>query len=290
MKKDLALKADRWKILSLSICSLRKIYKKEKIKVVCYTEPPEFFKKNINTLNLEIVQLEIKNEKIFKKFNSKELPLFEVNKHLLLKICDFISLAKDDEKVAVLDCDIFFINKFNEDKIDFEKINLAEFKPTGCLNSGLIIANAKSESFSILQKSLQKEIEVICNEKFNQQKYIEINFGKEWLDWRLKSLNIKAKEIKTNHLFFQEEILLNSIKNKNEKIFNDMGLENNGYLWKSKKINFRNIHMINHSPKQIEEILNSLNYFNKKEKNKNSNKYENEINLIKKILKKKICF
>lgn len=287
----------RWKILLISIMMLRKIYKDDNVKVICYNDPPNFFLRKKEKLKIQIIKKS--NMLLEKRFNFKGSfeNLYNSHKNCIYKAINFFEISSNtNSKAILLDCDVFLLSKFSG--FDWSKICVYCPEETNIVpkvNVGVVGYHTSSSAFDFAKKIFFKNIENIMKEDFDQTKYIKKALSEEWLNWRLSSINLNKKEIKKNILLIQEEIIFNYIfkyQNKNNFFYN-IGIENNGMilstkdLYKEKKIN--NFHLMGIFPNELECLLSELSCTKIISKNiiiKNC-KNNIDIKILEKILKNK---
>jgi hypothetical protein len=76
----------------------------------------------------------------------------------------------------------------------------------------------------------------------------------------LSTLELSSSEINGEKLFIQEEIINNFMFKKCPELFYNIGIKNNGFIFK-KEVN--NLHLMNYSPDDICNIAININYFKK---------------------------
>jgi hypothetical protein len=257
----------RWLLLVFSIISLRKIYQYNAINVVCYTNPPDYIIDLQDKINFKIIFIQdhfIKIEKFFDDSN----PVFQINKKLIYKVLDFLQIiSKENQKAILLDCDILFISKF--ENINWQKVSLycdksytlsSSLAGISYVNTGVVALDSSSVSFIDYKKNFEQQVLNMTQEGFDQKKYIILSMGQKWLDWRLTTLELSTSEVNSERLLIQEEIINNFMFKKNPVLFHNIGINNNGFVFK-KEVN--NLHLINYSPEDICNIAININYFKK---------------------------
>lgn len=247
----------RWHILLFSIISLKKLYKLNKIKVFYYTEPPDFFISTSRLLDIDLIKISSFKNYLLNKFEDESNPIFKVHKNLIYKLLNCLDIScESNKKIILLDCDILFISQFSN--INWEKISLYFNK--NYVNTGVLAFDTSTSCFLEFKKIFKNHVINLIKENFNQINYIKESMGKDWLDWRLKTLNLQENNITNNKLMIQEEIIVNSIFKKNKKIFHNIGIENNGIIFNN---TLNNIHMMNLSQESIYNLILNINYFKK---------------------------
>jgi hypothetical protein len=244
----------RWEILSFSIIFLRRIYKKNNITIICYTNPPTFFLNLKKDLNFKILFLH--SNRLLDKFNDDTNEIYSIHKNLIYKTLNCFELAStSNSKNIILDCDVFIINEFDE--FDWSKICL--YCNQRYVNTGVVGFDSSTRNFQICKNYFYNNVLKILDNNFCQIEYIKKSMGKKWADWRLQTLGLESGEIKKNQLLIQEEIIFNFIfNNENKNIFYNIKNKNNGVVFEK---NINNFHMINFNPNQIYQIFSNITYF-----------------------------
>lgn len=248
---------NRWESLLFSIIFLRQIYYKNKIKVVCYTNPPDFFLKQRNNLKFDLEFIK-SNFLLSKKFDDESNEIFPIHKNLIYKVSNFFELIEENNsKNIAMDCDVFVLNKF--DNFNWEKICV--LCENNYVNTGIIGVDSTSINFKIIKNLYKNLILEITQDNFDQINFIEKAMSKDWVEWRINSLNFKKEKIKKNQLLIQEEIIFNHIfKNIFKNIFHNIKIQNNGINLKNDQIN--NLHLMNYNTEHIYQMMSGIAYSN----------------------------
>lgn len=257
----------RWKILLISIILLRKVYKKNKIIIICYDQPPNYFLEKKEILKYELIYI-ANNNLIENKFNNCDerlKNLLRSHKNCLYKAINFFEICSNSgSKAILLDCDVFIISSFKN--FDWDKLCI--YCHENYVNVGVVGYDTNSSSFDIAKKYFYQNISDMMSDSFDQANYIKKALSPEWLNWRLSSLELRENQILDNMLFIHEEMIFNYIfKYQNKEIFHNIGIENNGMIlrpertdsYEKKEIN--NFHLMGLHPEQVEQILFSIDYF-----------------------------
>ena len=289
-----------WNNLILSLILLRKKYPQNKIKVVSYTKNiPEYFLKYPAIINFEFNVMECyfdKNYKDPKASGPKVQDLnnfYDTHRRLSSKVIDCLEMTEKNEKVILLDSDVFVIKRFdniNWDKIGVYIIGKYNFNPSSDLDDYVIHANtgvitfAKLNSRADLFESLFKEeVHKLATGNFKQTDYIIKSCGKAWLEWRCRglaeSLNCDKDQIKSQidndsaGFWVQEEMITRRLIDTYGDLFFNITLNNNGFIFlqgdkrtqdfkQLKKYN--NIHLFNFLNYNISSLIINIDYFREK--------------------------
>jgi hypothetical protein len=244
---------DRWWInLLFSIITLRSVYPKNKIKIICYTEPPKEFLKFQNSLNYNVKYI----KQYYKDYNPKRF-----NIELLSKLQDCFEMSfSEKEKVILVDSDVFIIKKFTD--INWEKVGVYGTHNRN-VNTGVVIFDTNKESVKEYRRLFMKEIEIMLDESIDLVKYIDIAY--KGIDPTCKM----QEENTTRHIFYKYKEIINTI-------FYDIGIKNNGINCQD-RTDTNNFHLMHMHLDKIAEFVSNHNYFKKHIVNFFKNEKEFEI-------------
>lgn len=295
----------RWKILLMSMILLRRVYEKNKIVIICYDEPPDYFLEKQEIIKYELIHIK-DNNLIESKFNNsggRLKNLLRSHKNCLYKAINFFEICSDSgSNVILLDCDVFVISSFKNFNWNKLCIYCNENYPYAeQVNVGVVGYDTDSANFKVAKEYFYQNISHIMSDNFDQLDYIKKSLSPQWLEWRLSSLGLVENQILNNMLFIHEEMIFNYIfKYQNKKIFHNIGLENNGMLLRPErsehyeKREINNFHLMGLYPEQVEQIIFGIDYFNNlinkfltKEKFEELEPSKEDIDKINSILKEK---
>lgn len=289
-----------WNNLILSLILLREKYPKNKIKVVSYSEEiPEYFLKYSKIVNFEFVVIQCFFDKKYDSFKSlgpkvEDLNNFyDTHRKLSSKVIDCLDLSEKNEKVILLDSDVFLIKKFekiNWNKIGTYIIGKYNFNPQNDpddyvihANTGVITFNKSNEETDVFENLFKNEVHKLATGEFKQTDYIVKTCGKAWLDWRCRglaeSLGVTKDDIKnqietdTTGFWVQEEMIVRRLIDEHKHLFFNITLNNNGFIFLQgdkrtedfKQIScYNNIHLFNFVNYNISPLIININYFRNK--------------------------
>ena len=241
---------DRWWInLLFSIITLRSIYPKNKIKIICYTKPPKEIFDYSSLLNYKVIYI----DQWYKNYTIKRF-----NTPLLSKLRDCFEISfKEQEKVILLDSDDFIIKKFTN--INWNKVGVYGNHHHN-VNTGVLMFDTTKENTKEYREMFIKEVDSMLDESKVLSEYTLIAYPVDG------ERRIIQEETVTRNIFYKYKEFTN-------KVFHNIGVENNGIINIEKMnnckhvSNLNNIHLAITPPGQIGKIIISIDFFKQKIKN-----------------------
>jgi len=223
-----------WINLLFSITTLRSVYKKNKIKVICYTKVPKEFFDYSSLLCFEIISI----KPWYENYNK-----IRFGTNYLSKLRDCFEIAFK-EKVILLDSDVFTIKKFTN--INWEKVGVCGNNHLN-VNTGVLIFDTTKKASREYEKMFIKKTDEMLDQTKNLSEYV--------LQVHPLHKNMKInEEVVTRHIFKD--------KNFTDKFFYNIGSENNGIIKEEKSIvDPNNIHLVRTPPHKIAKVVMNINYF-----------------------------
>ncbi len=238
---------DKWWInLLFSIITLRNVYQKNKIKIICYTKPPKEIFDYSSLLDYKVIYI----EQWYKNYTKKRF-----NTPLLSKLRDCFEMSfEEQEKVILLDSDAFIIKKFTN--INWNKVGVYGTHNHN-VNTGVLIFDTTKENTKEYREMFIKEVDDMLDESKVLSEYTLIAYPVDG------ERRIIQEETVTRNIFYKHKDFTN-------KVFHNIGVENNGIINIEKMNNCKhvgnlnNIHLAITPPGKIGRIIISIDFFQQK--------------------------
>jgi|LakMenE18May11ns_1017448.scaffolds.fasta_scaffold9766657_1 hypothetical protein len=238
---------DKWWInLLFSIITLRSVYPKNKIKIICYTKPPKEIFDYSSLLDYKVIYI----EQWYKNYTKKRF-----NTPLLSKLRDCFEMSfEEKEKVILLDSDAFIIKKFTN--INWNKVGVYGTHNHN-VNTGVLIFDTTKENTKEYREMFIKEVDDMLDESKVLSEYTLIAYPVDG------ERRIIQEETVTRNIFYKHKDFTN-------KVFHNIGVENNGIINIEKMNNCKhvgnlnNIHLAITPPGKIGRIIISIDFFKQK--------------------------
>ena len=238
---------DKWWInLLFSIITLRSVYPKNKIKIICYTKPPKEIFDYSSLLDYKVIYI----EQWYKNYTKKRF-----NTPLLSKLRDCFEMSfEEKEKVILLDSDAFIIKKFTN--INWNKVGVYGTHNHN-VNTGVLIFDTTKENTKEYREMFIKEVDDMLDESKVLSEYTLIAYPVDG------ERRIIQEETVTRNIFYKHKDFTN-------KVFHNIGVENNGIINIEKMNNCKNVGNLNNihlaitPPGKIGRIIISIDFFKQK--------------------------
>jgi hypothetical protein len=238
---------DKWWInLLFSIITLRSVYPKNKIKIICYTKPPKEIFDYSSLLDYKVIYI----EQWYKNYTKKRF-----NTPLLSKLRDCFEMSfEEQEKVILLDSDAFIIKKFTN--INWNKVGVYGTHNHN-VNTGVLIFDTTKENTKEYREMFIKEVDDMLDESKVLSEYTLIAYPVDG------ERRIIQEETVTRNIFYKHKDFTN-------KVFHNIGVENNGIINIEKMNNCKNVGNLNNihlaitPPGKIGRIIISIDFFKQK--------------------------
>jgi hypothetical protein len=229
-----------------SIITLRSVYPKNKIKIICYTKPPKEIFDYSSLLDYKVIYI----EQWYKNYTKKRF-----NTPLLSKLRDCFEMSfEEKEKVILLDSDAFIIKKFTN--INWNKVGVYGTHNHN-VNTGVLIFDTTKENTKEYREMFIKEVDDMLDESKVLSEYTLIAYPVDG------ERRIIQEETVTRNIFYKHKDFTN-------KVFHNIGVENNGIINIEKMNNCKhvgnlnNIHLAITPPGKIGRIIISIDFFKQK--------------------------